>query len=213
MPYAKPSTRPRPSSRSPSGARPSFALGAGRTGTFRAIHRVSAVLLGAFLVAHIANHVVALAGVDTHRAVMDAARTVYRWPPIEAALLGSVLAQAATGLTLAWRGRRRPGVWSRIQLVSGVYLAFFLVAHVSAILFIRHGLALDTNFHAAAMVLTVAPLPWFYAPYYAAGVIAVFAHMACALRPRLRGATRARVPAAVMVAGAAAAFAVMGSHA
>lgn len=114
---------------------------------------------------------------------------------------------------LAWRARRRPGAWSRVQLVSGLYPGFFLLAHVSAILFIRHGLALDTNFHAAAMVLTVGFLPWIYAPYYALGELAVFAHLARALRVRLRGAARARVPGAVMVVGAFVAFAIVGGHA
>lgn len=191
-------------------ARPSVA---GSAAALRRLHRASAIALGAFLVVHTSNHVAALGGIETHRAVMEAARTVYRWPAVEMALLASALVQTGTGSVLAWRARRRPGGWNRLQMLSGLYLAGFLFAHVSAILFIRHGLGLDTDFHAAAMVLTVAPLPIFYAPYYALGVIALFAHAACALRPRLRGRARAWLPLALLGGGMTAALAAVGAHA
>lgn len=186
---------------------------AGSAGALRRLHRASALVLGAFLVVHLSNHVAALGGIEAHRAVMDAARTVYRQPLAEAALLASALVQAGTGLVLGWRGRRRPGRWNRPQALSELSLAVFLLAHVPAILFIRHGLGLETDFHAAAMVLAVASLPIFYAPYYALGVIALFAHAACALRPRLRGPARAWGPRTLLVGGIAAAFVAVGAHA
>jgi succinate dehydrogenase/fumarate reductase cytochrome b subunit len=147
----------------------------------RRIHRLSAVLLGAFALVHITNHLIALRGIDAHSAFLTAARIVYRAPLVEPLLLAAVLVQGVTGvlqLRSGWGMRR--SFWSRLQAISGGYLLFFLTVHVSAILVVRW-LGLDSNFYAAAMVLTIPPLPLIYAPYYALGVSALFAHLACAL--------------------------------
>ncbi|HMQ58920.1 MAG TPA: hypothetical protein PKE65_10265 [Rhizobiaceae bacterium] len=155
----------------------------------RRIHRGSALVLGAFLVFHMANHLVALAGIDAHRAMMQAGRAIYSFPPVEALLLVAVVAQVVTGLAQlrASRGRRR-GFWPRLQAASGAVLAFFLVAHTLALVVgLRGVFGLDTDFFAAASVLVIWPLPLIYAPYYALGVAALFAHLACVLRLRVRG--------------------------
>jgi hypothetical protein len=96
----------------------------------RIAHRVSAVLLAAFLAAHLLNHIVALWGIAAHLAFMEGARLVYRSPALEAMLLAAVLVQIVTGVeqVRAGRGTRR-GFWQRTQTVSGLYLAFFLANH------------------------------------------------------------------------------------
>jgi len=169
----------------------------------RRIHRTSAVLVGVFALLHLANHLVAWRGLDAHQTFLTAARTVYRAPVVEPLLLAAVLVQGLTGvlqLRTGWDMRR--GFWSRLQALSGGYLLFFLSAHVSAILAVRW-LGLDSNFYAAAMVLTIPPLPLFYAPYYALGVSALFAHAACALHfaGLRRGTDLARVCAGLLIAG------------
>jgi succinate dehydrogenase/fumarate reductase cytochrome b subunit len=169
----------------------------------RRVHRASAALLGAFVLLHFANHLVALRGIDAHQAFLTAARTVYRAPFVEPLLLAAVVVQGATGvlqLRASWGMRR--GFWSRLQAISGGYLLFFLSVHTLAILGVRW-LGLDSNFYAAAMVLTIPPLPLFYAPYYALGVSALFAHAACALHfAGLRQGTNLdRVCAGLLIAG------------
>jgi succinate dehydrogenase/fumarate reductase cytochrome b subunit len=169
----------------------------------RFVHRLSAALLGAFVLVHMANHLAAMRGIDAHQAFLTAARAVYRAPFIEPLLLAAVLVQGATGiLQLRARWGMRRGFWSRLQAISGGYLLFFLAMHTSAILGVRW-LGLDSNFHAAAMVLTVPPLPVFYAPYYALGVIAASAHAACALQfaGRRRKIDLDRVCVGLLVAG------------
>jgi succinate dehydrogenase/fumarate reductase cytochrome b subunit len=149
--------------------------------TIRFVHRLSAGLLAAFLLAHIANHLVALHSVEAHQAFMSAARKVYRAPIIEPLLLSSIVVQSVTGvlqLRAGW-GRRRD-FWSRLQALSGGYLLFFLINHVAGILIVRY-FGLDSDFYAAAVLLTTSPLPIFYVPYYSLGVAAAFAHIACAL--------------------------------
>jgi succinate dehydrogenase/fumarate reductase cytochrome b subunit len=171
----------------------------------RLLHHLSAALLGAFVLVHLSNHVVALWGIEAHQTFLSLARTVYRAPLVEPLLLASVLVQATTGamqLRAGWGMRR--GFWSRLQAISGGYLLLFLFVHTSAILVVRW-LGLDSNFFAAAMVLTIPPLPLFYAPYYALGVSAVFAHVACALHfaGLRRGTDLDRVCAGLVFGGVA----------
>jgi succinate dehydrogenase/fumarate reductase cytochrome b subunit len=171
--------------------------------TIRFIHRLSASLLAAFLFVHIANHLVALHSVEAHQAFMAAARMVYRASVIEPLLLAAVVVQGATGvlqLRAGW-GRRR-NFWSRLQALSGAYLLFFLINHVVGILIVRY-FGLDSDFHAAAVLLTTSPLPVFYVPYYSLGVAAAFAHIACAVHfmPGRTGESGDPIAAGILVIG------------
>jgi hypothetical protein len=169
----------------------------------RITHRISAVVLALFLVVHLLNHVVGLWGVAAHVVFMDAARLVYRSSAIEPLLLAAVLVQAVTGALPVWAGwGTRCGFWPRLQAVSGLYLAFFLVNHTFWVLVARLGYGLDSNFYLAATFLTVAPLPILFAPYYALGVFALFAHLACAVHFRIDGKTGHRIAQAFVGSGA-----------
>ena len=99
-----------------------------------------------------------------------------------------------------WGTRR--GFWQRTQVVSGLYLAFFLANHTFWVLVARVGYGLDSNFYLAATFLTIWPLPLLFAPYYAMGVFALFAHLACAARFRIHGRTGDRVRRAFAICGA-----------
>ena len=59
-------------------------------------------------------------------------------------------------------------------------LAFFLIAHVSAVLFGRVVLGLDTNFYFAAAGFHGPMFPFFFAPFYFMGLVALFTHIGCA---------------------------------
>ncbi len=148
----------------------------------RRLHRAMAVLVASFVAVHIVNHLAATAGVPQHMAFMKAARLVYRQPLVEPMLLAAVFAQALSGLTLAlagWKARR--GFAQHLQAVCGMFLSFFLAVHVSAILYGRSTLHLDTNFYYAAAGMHTADLVWIFAPYYFLSVIALFIHLGCAL--------------------------------
>ena len=169
----------------------------------RIAHRASAAVLALFLAAHLVNHVAALWGVAAHLAFMDAARLVYRSPALEPLLLAAALVQIVTGVEqvrAGWGTRR--AFWRRTQVVSGLYLAFFLANHTFWILVARVGYGLDSNFYLAATFLTIWPLPFLFAPYYAMGVFALFAHLACAAHFRIHGRTGDRVGRAFVVCGA-----------
>jgi len=114
--------------------------------------------------------------------VMSTLRRVYRQPVVEALLLACVTLQATSGVWLTVRGwSERVGRVAWLQAASGLYLAFFLVVHVSAVLFGRAVFGLDTNFYFAAAGFHVAPFQWFFAPYYFLAVVSLFAHLGCAL--------------------------------
>lgn len=181
--------------------------------TLRNFHALTAILIAAFACLHIANHLVGLSGAANHIAFMEAARPVYRFPPVEFALLGCVAFQAASGLTFVIRGwKQRHGLVPWLQALSGTYLAFFLVVHVGAVLFGRRMLNLDTNFHFAAAGFHVTPFQYFFAPYYFLAVVAVFTHLGCAAywqvqeRPRIVHVLALTVPIAL---GAAASMVIV----
>ena len=118
---------------------------------------------------------------------MDTARSIYRVPLLEAALLIGIAFQVSSGLTLFVRGcKHRRGFIAWLQAISGAYLALFLLFHVGAVLFGRRALNLDTNFYFTAAGFHVAPFQFFFTPYYFLGVMALFVQLACAAHQRFR---------------------------
>jgi succinate dehydrogenase/fumarate reductase cytochrome b subunit len=188
----------------------------------RTLHRIGAMAVGAYALVHLANHLVALGGIESHIAFMRAVRQVTRVPAVEALLLAAVAAQAGSGLLLVLRRRRqrltqprRRPLFERLQAASGLTLASFLLVHVVSVLFGRAVLGLDTNFYFAAAGLQVKPYPLFFVPYYGLAVAALFTHLACVLRRRLPAgmplATRDRIGYAGIAAGAVLAVLIVAS--
>lgn len=169
--------------------------------SLRALHRSTAWVVLTFAALHVANHLAALVGISTHLAVMDALRTVYRQPVVEVLLLACVAFQVGSGLRLVVRGwKARAGLVAWLQAASGLYLAFFLVVHVGAVLFGRFALQLDTNFFFAAAGFHVPPFAWFFAPYYSLAVVALFAHVGCALYWQVHASRPTKAKARLAVA-------------
>jgi len=155
------------------------------TAGFRQVHATSAIVLGTFAVAHVFNHSLAIVSLGTHTAVLHVLRLVYRQQIIQTILVAAVAVQVITGLTMVWKySLRRASPLRNLQVVSGLYLAVFLVSHLIAVFTIRqHGI--DSDFawasHAPAGMLgalsTVSLLP-----RYSLAVLAVFVHLACQAR-------------------------------
>jgi hypothetical protein len=166
--------------------------------TLRKAHGLSALLLAAYTLVHIVNHLVGLAGIEAHTAFMHSFRSVYRNPAIEAVLVGAVALQIYSGLTFVVRGwKQRQGLMPWLQAGSGAYLAFFFLNHVGAVLFGRFALNLDTNFYFAAAGFYVPPFQFFFAPYYFLAVLALFTHLGFALYWQLHAKSQAARVAAV----------------
>lgn len=152
----------------------------------RRLHRTSALIIVAFALAHISNHVFALVNVPMHSLVLDLVRSVYRRPLVETLLFGAILFQVVTGGALVSGVlNRRRSLATNVQALSGLYMAVFFMAHVSAALLARGNT--DTNFVWAAgrRGLLASPGLTFLLPYYLLGVVAFFAHAGTYLRQRL----------------------------
>jgi succinate dehydrogenase/fumarate reductase cytochrome b subunit len=186
-------------------AKPTLNCGASprsqRFWSLRALHRASAMLLAGFVLMHLGNHLAGLRGLGVHQAVMESLRALYRQPTVEAVLLAAVLFQVGSGTLLWWRGRgQRHGWVAGVQAASGLYLAFFLLVHVSAVLSARLQ-GVDTNFYFAAAGVHVAPFYLFFVPYYFLAVLAFWTHAACGLYWNLPPRHQQPVLAAMLLVG------------
>jgi succinate dehydrogenase/fumarate reductase cytochrome b subunit len=141
------------------------------------LHRYSGALLGVFIFVHLANHVLVLFDPAAHIAAMEALRTVYRWPPLEALLLLCVVVQLVTGATRLRTARQVRMTPARL---SGMYLLYFLLVHTGAVLAGRGLLELNTNLYFAAAGLHAGPFAWYFAPYYTLAVLAAMVHLVSA---------------------------------
>jgi len=167
------------------------------------IHRMLAALILLFVAIHLLNHTVAIAGADSHIEIMELFRVLYRNPIVEIVILFCLLLQISIGFYFVIRSKnKRHDLFSRAQLFSGLYIAFFVLFHVGAVLNGRYNLNLDTNFYFASAGMYIGQLKYFFIPYYFLAVVAVFTHVACFARWRIsRNASidRANIVAAAMV--------------
>ena len=145
-----------------------------------------------FLVAHIDNHLLALWSPALHTQTMKLLETVYRAPLVEPLLLLCMLLLAATGLTLAWRHTAIQGdAYRRVQTLTGVYLAAFIVSHLTAIIVLARWLSdVHTNDWSYVSYAPVGMLRDAFGlrliPHYAIAVWAVLTHVGLGLRGVLR---------------------------
>ncbi len=145
------------------------------------LHRISGIVIAAFLVLHLSNHLFALGGPALHITVMKYFRIVYRFPPMEVLLLLCVAFQIISGLGLVFtKGFRRLPTYVIAQVVSGIYLSLFLINHVRAVLLARYEWNVETDFYFASGVAVRYPEKLFFIPYYTFSVLCAFTHIACA---------------------------------
>lgn len=164
----------------------------------RAHLRVAAFLL-IFIAVHFATHFASLGGFEFHTLALGYARVLYQFPLVEIALVAALAMQVVLGIKLLTQIRKRKSKdrWHWAQFVSGCYLAYFIILHTAAALITRLGVGLDTNFYWAAGTLALAPIKYYFAPYYTLAVIAVATHVIAALH--FRGPRRWH--AAALIAG------------
>jgi hypothetical protein len=148
--------------------------------SLKRLHHVSGIVIACFLLLHLTNHLFALGGAALHIYVMNLFRQVYRFLPVEISLLLCVIFQVISGVTLVVKkGFLKQPLSVIVQIVSGLYLSFFMVFHVCAVLLGRYEWNIDTNFYFAAGVAQNYPSKLFFIPYYTLSLVCVFAHIAC----------------------------------
>lgn len=143
------------------------------------LHYFSGIVISIFVGLHLLNHFYSLWGVNNHIELMGYLRVVYRNVVVETILLFAVGIQIISGIKLFLKARKSTlGGFERLQIWTGLYLAFFLVIHVSSILSGRILMNLDTNFYFGVAGLNTFPLTLFFVPYYGLAIISFFGHIA-----------------------------------
>lgn len=148
--------------------------------TIKRLHYFSGIILSLFIGLHLFNHFWSIFGPNSHIALMESLRVVYRNPVIEGVLLLAVIIQIISGLSLLFFKKRKSltGFYDKLQLWTGMYIAFFLLIHVGAVLTGRFILKLDTNFYFGVAGLNTFPFNLFFIPYYGLAVLSFFGHVA-----------------------------------
>ena len=104
----------------------------GSPSRLRAAHRLSALVLGVFILGHIVNQSVAFVSVESYAAMRSVMRLATQQSISYTVILAAVAMQIVTGAAM---GLKRVGTGTlarNLQVVSGWYLAVFLLAHVFA---------------------------------------------------------------------------------
>lgn len=144
------------------------------------VHYYSGLFITVFITFHLFNHAFAIVSLEKHLAVMTIFRTVYRNIIVESILLLAVCLQIFSGIKLVMSARKTAiTTFDKLHIYSGLYLAMFLLVHVSAVLAARVIFHLDSNSYFGAAALNHYPEVLFFVPYYFFAVLAFFIHVAC----------------------------------
>lgn len=154
----------------------------------RVAHGISAVaILVLFLTMHLTNHLAGAVSEAEHRHLMDIFRVIYRSRAIEPFVVLLFLFQVLSGLVLLRTNSYRPAdFYKTLQLASGGYLAFFILAHMNSVfIYARRFAGIKTDWDFA----TGAPTgllhdPWNIrlVPHYYLGVFLIITHLVLAAR-------------------------------
>jgi hypothetical protein len=174
--------------------------------TIKKIHYISGLTITIFVGLHLFNHVCSILGADKHIEIMNLFRHFYRNILVETILLLAVLVQIISGLNLFTTNRKTAiTTFDKLHIWTGLYLAFFFIIHMCAVLGGRIFLHLDTNFYFGVAGLNTFPLNLFFIPYYALAIISFFGHIACIhnkkMKQNLFGFTPIRQTKAILTFG------------
>jgi succinate dehydrogenase/fumarate reductase cytochrome b subunit len=100
------------------------------TERFGDLHRLSAVVLTLFVLAHVINQALAFVSLPVYGAMRRVMIVASQQPVSYAVIVGAVLVQIGTGAAMGLKNVRAGALARNLQAVSGWCLAAFLLAHV-----------------------------------------------------------------------------------
>jgi hypothetical protein len=155
--------------------------------TTRQLHYITGLTITLFIGLHLFNHFWSIFGADQHIEMMDGLRHFYRNVFVETILLSAVFVQIVSGIKLFKTSRKLATTFfDKLHIWTGLYLAIFLIIHISAVLTGRTFLHLDTNFYFGVAGLNSAPFNLFFIPYYALAIISFFGHVAAVHNKKMK---------------------------
>jgi hypothetical protein len=156
--------------------------------TIRVVHGVLAgILILLFIALHLGNHLFGLISPEVHTTVMKLLRHFYRAPVVEPLILIAFVLLLLTGVMMILRLSQRPtDGFKSFQIGSGMFLMFFLVSHVNAVLVLARtylGIESDWGFASGAPSgLIVDPWNIRLVPLYAFAAFFAITHPFAGLR-------------------------------
>ncbi|GAB5554434.1 MAG: hypothetical protein Sapg2KO_40250 [Saprospiraceae bacterium] len=153
------------------------------------LHYFAGITISIFVGLHLFNHFFSLFGANAHIELMNDFRIVYRNIIAETVLFFAIGIQIFSGIKLFIKKRgTTTDFFGKLQIWTGLYLAFFLVIHLSAVLFGRQVLKLDTNFYFGVAGLNTFPLNLFFIPYYGLAIVSFFGHISAIHSKKMKNA-------------------------
>ncbi|MCB2114068.1 MAG: hypothetical protein R3C42_05350 [Parvularculaceae bacterium] len=144
------------------------------------LHRISALLILLFIIAHVANHVSAVFGVETYQAFAATLRKVYRSEIGEPLLIALLGVQLISGAALALASSKREGprpLLSAVELIAAGLFAAFILIHLTAIAMTRYYFGVQTDFFWIAELFRPGPLRAYIVAFHFIGIVAVMTHV------------------------------------
>lgn len=142
-------------------------------------HWLSGAFITIFISMHLFNHGMSIFGAQSHIEWNNIFRLFYRNIIVEAVLLMSIGFQIISGIQLFLRKRKiAKKFFEKLQIWSGLYLAYFFIIHLTAVMIGRFVYNLDTNFYFGVEGLNRYPYNLFFVPYYSLAIFSFFAHIA-----------------------------------
>lgn len=153
----------------------------------KTIHRYLGIFITIFIFIHLLNHSMIVYGPQFHIEWMNSIRPIYRNIIMEFLLLFAICLQIILGFRLSVNKLKTiNNNFDKLLVYSGWYLAFFFIIHLSAILFARAILHLDTNIYFGIAGLNTFPLNLFFIPYYFLAIIALTTHFSAIHRHKMQ---------------------------
>jgi len=94
------------------------------------VHRLSALVITVFALAHISNQVSAFVSLSSYITTLITLRVGYHHVAVEALIMAAAAVQIATGAAMGMKKVRAGSLAANLQAVTGWYLALFLLTHV-----------------------------------------------------------------------------------
>jgi len=142
------------------------------------VQAVSGLLFSLFALAHLMNTALAVLGADLYDGFQSSARGIYQWPPLELALVATLIVHVLSGV-LRMRGRRgskaKPPPRLRLHRYAAYYLALFVFGHMAATRL--PALLADAPPFFGGVSFSMHFMPWFFYPYYGLLGIAGLYHL------------------------------------
>lgn len=155
--------------------------------TIKKMHYISGLIMTIFIGLHLFNHFWSIFGADKHLEMMNTLRLLYRNIFVETILLFAILVQIISGIKLFIINRKiAASNFEKLHVWTGLYLAIFLVIHLSAVLGGRYLLNLDTNFYFGVAGLNSFPFNLFFIPYYGLAILSFFGHIGSIHRKKMQ---------------------------